>query len=60
MIKIIKLGKIKTEEKTFECENCGTVWNADEESYIYVIDCNDYIYWCTCPLCGKVCRDIKE
>lgn len=60
MIKVIKLGKVETKEKTFECQHCGTVWIADEESYKCFFDHNDDIYWSVCPLCDRGCSNIKE
>lgn len=52
-MKIIRRGKVQTEEKRFECQNCGCEFIADEHDkkidvmgdYVICPTCEQYIAW---------------
>ena len=53
-MKIIKEGKLSTNDKEFTCKYCGTVFEATSEEYerleyLYGV----IVYKCKCPMCGK-------
>lgn len=53
-MKIIKKGDLNIAKKPlrFECKNCGTIFEAIKQEYIYCGDQREGDNWkCECPLC---------
>jgi Zn finger protein HypA/HybF involved in hydrogenase expression len=53
-MKIIKQGNLNIARKPlrFECKNCGTIFEAIKQEYIYCGDQREGDNWkCECPLC---------
>lgn len=57
-IKIIKPGEKPDTTKRFTCEQCGYVFEADEDDYEVGFDplYGDYCYMIECPTCGCATR----
>ena len=56
-MRIIKPGRINKRTKLFTCDNCGCVFEADENEYKYC-DYSTAMYYnsdakCKCPSCGN-------
>lgn len=57
-MKIIKEGdlELKRAVRTFECDECGCLWEADRTEYVTETDFrNGHVYVMDCPTCGRRC-----
>ena len=54
-MKIIKNGEIKKikQTKTFDCDFCGCIFEADNTEYRSGSQYNEIYYYSTCPFCGR-------
>lgn len=52
-MKVIKSGDIERTKKikTFECEKCGCVFQANKNEYKTGEQYNEVYYYCKCPTC---------
>ena len=56
-MRIIKRGKIPVYTKQFTCDNCGTVFEAENDEYKscgQMAYMDGLLYMCQCPVCGKM------
>lgn len=58
MIKIIKVGMTSKGYRRFKCTACGTLWDADEESFKQAAGLD--LYYSTCPVCGLACGEQRQ
>ena len=62
MIRIIKRGSVRTKEREFSCDFCGTIFVAEESDYQTIMRnplpgmvFGEAAARCTCPVCYHPC-----
>lgn len=54
-MRIIKKGVKPDSNVRFECDNCGTIFEANDTEYSFVPFCTyQHHYQCSCPICSTI------